>query len=237
MLNPIMKILIVVIRFLLHIHSFSYYGTKIVVPRGLDWRSRWQIHSGKYEVPEITALQLLGKPRQNFLEIGGGAGIISTIISNTLTPERHEIYEALDENVHRINQQKFRGIPRIVQSAVVPSDYQELKIKFFKKRRIFGSGILRTKKGSSGSDGYQIEVPAIKLCDIDIEDFDVILVDVEGAEDLLLPELLPRLRGHLIFEFHPDKCTVPFGELVPQDYFKKLQYISGSTFVISADGR
>lgn len=237
MLMSVIRILTVLLRFIFHISTFTYFGTKIVVPKGLDWRSRWQIYSGKYELPEITALQLLGKPRENFLEIGGGAGIISAIISETLTPNRHEIYEALDENVRRINQQRFKCTPKIFHSAVVSNDFQAPTINFFKKKRVFGSGILRKDIGQSDEFGRSVEVPALQVSEIDIEKFHVILVDVEGAEDLLLPEILPRLRGHLIFEFHPDKCVLSLGELVPAEYFRKMQYVSGSTFIISIDHR
>lgn len=235
MLMSVRKFLVVIFRFIFHINSFTYFGAKIVVPNGLDWRSRWQIYSGKYELPEITALQILGKPQESFLEIGGGAGIISAIIAETLTPSRHEIYEALDENVSRINQQNFRLSPNIFHSAVVSNDFHSPTIKFFKKKRVFGSGILRAGSGQADELGQTVEVPALRVSNIDIEKFNVILVDVEGAEDLLLPEILPRLRGHLIFEFHPNKCALTLGELIPASYFKKMQYVSGSTFIISVE--
>ena len=100
---------------------------------------------------------------------------------------------------------------------------------------MFGSGILRADSGQADELGQTVEVPALRVSNIDIEKFNVILVDVEGAEDLLLPEILPRLRGHLIFEFHPDKCALTLGELIPTAYFKKMQYVSGSTFIISVE--
>lgn len=232
MVRAIFKLLGSIFSFLLSRREINYIGTKILVPRGLDWRTRWQIYARKYEIPEIDAIFSQASKGNKFLEIGGGAGIISAIISQQMQPKEHLVYEALQENFDRINEQPLSDATTVMHSAVVPSNFKEQEVVFFRKARIFGSGIFSSSVGGDSSEGWKVSVPAQRVSDIAIEGFDVILVDVEGAEGEIIPEILSRARGKVIFEFHPDKCELSLGELIPADFFARTQYLSGSTFLI-----
>lgn len=207
-----LKLALYLVQFLIGKRRIKYYGSKILVPSQLDWKTRLQIYSRRYERAEIDAIMKFWQDADSLLEIGGGAGILASVIDIKCKPKRHLIYEAIDTNFARIKSQTLLSSSVVQNFAVVSSSSNQKTLKFRKRERIFGSGFLPEDSDSEDTDSF-IEVPTIGIDEVLKEKFDVILMDIEGYEEVLLPELIKLTKATVIFEFHSDKCKLALSAL------------------------
>ena len=200
------------LEFLLRVGKINYYGAKIVVPSGLDWKTRLQIYSRRYERAEIDAVMQHWGESQTLLEIGGGAGLLASVLDSNCKPSSHVIYEPIKSNYDRVRSQKLLPSTTVHNYAVVGPDSDDTTLKFRIRERVFGSGFLSDGAISIESDKV-IEVPTIAIKSVLENDFDIILMDVEGYEEVLLPAIVTLSQALIIFEYHNDKCSLDLSDL------------------------
>ena len=229
-----MKLILSLIKFTLQfvigVRNINYYGALVSVPEGLDWKTRLQIYSRRYERAEIDAIMHYLHDSETLLEIGGGAGILASVIDVNCNPKKHIIYEAIDTNFSRIKDQKLLSSTEVHNFAVVSSSSNEKTLKFRVRDRVFGSGFLSEGTSSVGTDKF-IDVPTIAIDEVLDADYDVVLMDVEGYEEFLLPELASSSNAIIIFEYHNDKCQMALSDLFALCPDYTFTHFSDSTFV------
>lgn len=208
----ILKLFFQFFQFIFGIKNISYYGASIFVPPGIDWKTKLQIYTRRYERAEIDAIMKYWNHSSSILEIGGGAGILANVIDTNLSPTKHLIYEPIESNFNCIKKQKLLTTTEVHNFAVVSSESNTSSLKFRIRERVFGSGFFSDGVDSIDTDEF-IEVPTIKVNEVINQNFDVILMDVEGYEEVLLPELASLTKSTIIFEYHRDKCQIKLSEL------------------------
>lgn len=208
----ILKLSFYFFQFIFRIKNITYYGADISIPTGIDWKTKLQIYTRRYERAEIEAIMKHWNNSSTLLEIGGGAGILANVIDTNLNPEKHIIYEPIESNFNYIKKQKLLITTEVNNLAVVSSDSSTDSLKFRIRERVFGSGFFSDGINSIDTDEF-IEVPTINLNEVINQNFDVILMDVEGYEEVLLPELASLTKSIIIFEYHHDKCQIKLSEL------------------------
>lgn len=151
-----------------------------------------------YEDTERNILLKILKPSARVLEIGTGVGFIAALAAricgqdNVLTYEANSSLASLIRDNFRLN----RLEPHLVLKAVT-SDGRTLS--FHQAENVISSSIFDRK-----IVGHTIEVESVKFSDLlDRHRPDVLIMDVEGAEDELL-----RIPGfgsvqHILVELHP----------------------------------
>lgn len=199
-------------QFLISKRSIEYFGARIIVPKSLDLKTRLQIYSRRYEKAEINAIMKYYKDSNSLLEIGGGAGILASVIDHNCKPKKHAIFEAINDNYEWIKRQKLLPSTTNRNFAVISSLSTESSLRFRARERIFGSGFLSEGSESIESDRF-IEVPTISINEVLQEEYDIILLDVEGYEEFLLPDIASLSNATIIFEYHHDKCQIPLSKL------------------------
>jgi FkbM family methyltransferase len=218
------------LEFMLRVGKINYYGAEIVVPSGLDWKTRLQIYSRRYERAEIDAVMQYWGESQTLLEIGGGAGLLASVLDSNCKPSLHVVYEPINFNYDRICAQKLLPSTTVHNYAVVGPDSDDRTLKFRIRERVFGSGFLADDAMSIESDKV-IEVPTIGIKSVLENDFDIILMDVEGYEEVLLPAIVTLSQSLIIFEYHNDKCSLDLSDLFALCPSYTFTHFTDCTFV------
>ena len=208
--------------------QLTSYGN-IRIPKNLGFKTSLQFIFMKFESDELDVLQRLSLNNKKVLEIGGGIGYLANCINKKNTVSEYVIIEALQENISIIGSQQYASKADVIHAAVVSEDYNEKIVRFGRKRRIFGSGLAATE------DSCELEVPAIKLSSLDVGKFDVIIVDIEGAEDNIIPELCKYSSPYIVFEYHREKSKKTLGEIFQQCPGRHLNHWSGCTFILTKE--
>lgn len=176
----------------LHVPVDARHVTKPV------WKHIWR---GDYEAPELLALSALMRPRDRVLELGGGMGLVSGVMAKRNPDARFLSFEANPGLIDAIAALHRRnGISNVeVVSGILASPDQG-PTRTFSLHRNFTEGSLQSGRPSMG----QVEVPVHDPVPV-FNRFnpDVLLCDIEGAEQDLLPILpLGGLRA-VVVELHP----------------------------------
>lgn len=160
-----------------------------------------QIADDNYEAPEIGAASGLVRDGDRILELGTGLGIVSGLISRMAKGLDIRSYEANPtllphiQNLHAMN-----GITNVhVQNAMLEPDPSS-DTRTFHLHKYFAEGSIHQTEKSRDA----IEVPVHDLNAV-IDDFGptVLICDIEGAEEVVIPKCnLSTLRA-LVLELHP----------------------------------
>ncbi|MFN3723790.1 MAG: FkbM family methyltransferase [Paracoccaceae bacterium] len=154
-----------------------------------------------YEKPELMALLALMRPTDCVLELGLGMGIVSGILAKQHPDARFVSYEAnpdlrpVVERLHKVN-----GITNVdIQSAVV-APLDQGATRRFRLHRHFTEGSLVADSADQGAVDVDVHDPQTV---IDQVKPDLLVCDIEGGEEELIPVLpMDGLRAAVI-ELHP----------------------------------
>ena len=160
------------------------------------------ILAGNYEACESHLLPMLISPSDTILEIGGAIGFISLFcvknlgITNIITVEPNPKTAAQLEANFTIN-----GVtPHLIEGALAPTDGPMQ----FKTSDMFWSDSLCSSE-TSESDNY-ITVQGITFQSLVKQagiEFNVLIMDVEGAEKFLPLSDIPKHVDKILIEIHP----------------------------------
>ncbi len=160
-----------------------------------------QIARNDYESPELDAAQGMILDGDRVLELGTGLGIVSGLISRMAHGLKIESFEANPtlltaiQTLHSLN-----GISNVhVRNAMLePSPTQQTRT--FHVHKYFAEGSIYATDQSQNA----IEVPVLDI-NTEIHRFQptVLICDIEGAEDIVIPGCdLSGIRA-LVLELHP----------------------------------
>ena len=235
-LRKIITNIISILEFLSRRRFLNYYQTRIKIPSGLDLKTELQFYFRKYEDDEISCILDFFQNSKNIIEIGGGCGVLSAVLDNHLELDSHVVYEAIDINYKRVLSQPIGSNTHVLNYAVISDNEKESELKFRKRNRIFGSGFKKDRQADDILDEY-ISVPTIRASKAIANDTDLIVMDVEGYESELLPNIALLSNANIVFEYHADKCSVTLGELVILCPTHCIQHYRHSTFFATPIGQ
>ena len=203
-------------------------GMSFEVPlKGVDWSSLATYWFDDYEAPEREFCARFIRPTDRVCELGGCLGIVSMIINRRLiSPELHLVVEANPFLIPFLekNRQRNQGHFRVLHAAV--GDGSPLSLDVSK-------GVLTSTQASGGALARTEKVPGCTLESLCSQNgpFDVLVMDVEGAEQQVLRGEAWRLMRLIIVEWHPT--------LIGQDVFQQGQEAlrsAGFRCVVSRQG-
>lgn len=158
---------------------------------------------GRYEKPELAALNEYLPRDLPLVELGAGLGVVSCIANKYLEhPEKHWVVEANSELLPVIEKQRQlnEAAFNVLHAALSYVDPARI---YLNRERVTATSAQRTR-------GELVEVPAVSLCDVlrryGIEECSM-MIDIEGAElDLVEREghIMARHVRFFIMEVHPD---------------------------------
>ena len=178
-----------------------YHGLSVPVSDHLPLPIIQQIHDDAYEKPELFAAEGLLREGDRVLEMGTGLGIVSAIISRMKDGVEVRSFEANPSLIRFIAQlHDMNNISNVdVTNAMLePSPTQDTRRfhihKYFSEGSIFETDMSEDV----------IEVPVMDLNTV-IANFKptFMICDIEGAEEIVIPNAaLSNLRA-LVLEVHP----------------------------------
>jgi len=173
------------------------------------------MYRGEYETPELQILEKTLESGDRVLELGGGAGFISTFVAQTCGSDNVTVVEAnpalapLIAANHRLN-----GVaPRVINAAAT---HDNRATETFYIANNFWSG------STSAKNSKQVTVPAINVNTL-IAEYDptYLIIDIEGAETAIIPMLDMRGVRKLLIELHPQFSSLTAANEVILHLFRK----------------
>ncbi|MEL6550571.1 MAG: FkbM family methyltransferase [Pseudomonadota bacterium] len=154
-----------------------------------------------YEVPELEAGTALLRPGDRMLELGTGLGIVSGILAKRFPDCQFKTYEANPDLLPHIRTlHETNAIANVdVHNAMLEPEPGEETRAFYMHPYFTEGSIIKTDRSLGAAD-----VPVLDLNTV-IGEFDptVVMCDIEGAEEIVIPKAdLSRVRA-LILELHP----------------------------------
>jgi FkbM family methyltransferase len=184
--------------------DFEVNGIRLTIPQScMTPHLRKEMQSGRYESAEMEALvqHLHGDDR--VLDLGAGAGYISTLAGLVAAAGGVAGVEANPEMVEAARANLAgNGVAgaELLWGAVVPDDFAADTVPFTLRRAFWASGIAREDEGAGLR---RVDVPALRLGPL-LQRFSptVLIVDIEGGEEALFDRPLPPQLRLVVIELH-----------------------------------
>lgn len=169
---------------------------------GLSPKIRNRLLSGAYEAHEKQMCLDFLEPRDAVLEIGGAIGFIGLLCQKKIGIQQHSIFEANPRTCQMLERNfELNGIqPRVWNMALAHADgHVDLEV---------GSDFWENSICAScpGEGRKTVRVPAGTLQTLlgkAGHDPNVLIVDIEGAEQFIAPGHIPERVNKMIIELHP----------------------------------
>jgi FkbM family methyltransferase len=166
-----------------------------------------KMESGEYEFAEARAARTRVKPGHCVLELGGGVGYLSAVCAGITDPSKIVTVEANPRLIEVIRQNlDINGASRATlrHAAVVGEGFDAQPILFRVGKAFWGSSIA----GIDDRKGDLIEVPTIPLTTLLKQHKpDVVIMDIEGAEQFLFDTPWPKHVAQVVMEIHPSQYS------------------------------
>ncbi|KUP92069.1 protein-L-isoaspartate O-methyltransferase [Tritonibacter horizontis] len=163
--------------------------------------------TGGYERSEARAAAMRVRPGHRVLELGSGVGYISSLCAQITDPANIVTVEANPEVLGVIRRNldlNNAAAVTLIHGAVVGRDFAEESVLFRIGRAFWGSSMAE----DTASGDAVVEVPALSLCELlATHRPNVVIMDIEGAEQYLFDWKWPRHVRQLIMELHPSKYS------------------------------
>jgi len=214
--------------------AVRYFGFVIVAGVLLDIDDpaingfmRRVLATGDYEATEVEFLADVLRPDDVVLEIGSGIGFLSTFAASTAPTARIVSYEANPALIPVIERtRELNGVDFEVHNAMLgPKDGTA---DFFLNRAFWASSATHDYGGAE-----VISVPMVSAAAVMAEnDFGLVIMDIEGGEIELLPQLDLDGVDRLVLETHPQIT----GERAVRKLLRQLRRRHGLVSTRSRDG-
>lgn len=172
-------------------------------PQLTTGRVRGALREGTYERKECDAVMRVVREGDRVLELGGGLGYMSTLLSVKKKIEKVVTYEANPtlipyiQSVHEAN-----GVTNVDLRNALLSPEDGDPVKFYIRKNFLGSSMDLDADPDSITDIVEIEKHAITPVLDDLKP-NVLVCDIEGAEAMLLPSADWSGLRVAIIELHP----------------------------------
>lgn len=182
--------------------SLNYRGLTIPVSRDhMPFQIYTQIAEDAYEHPELAASKGILRPNDRVLEMGTGLGIVSGLISRMAEDITIQSYEANPNLLPHIRDlHKCNQITNVQVTNAILEPNPDSHTRSFHIHKYFSEGSIYRSELSEDV----IEVPVLDLNSV-IKKFQptVLVCDIEGAEEVVIPQSdLSTLRA-VVLELHP----------------------------------
>lgn len=183
---------------------FEIGGVQIGCPREqLTRKIRSKLESGLYESSEARAVQQRLRAGQRVLELGAGLGYIGALAAQITAPENITSVEANPDMLGAIRANYDRNGGEKISlrhGAVVGADFEGETLSFVRAKQFWASRIAE----ASSPEERICDVPALRINELLAElRPNVVIMDVEGAEQYLFGRKWPRCVKSVIMELHP----------------------------------
>ncbi len=185
--------------------KFEIDGIQLRIPgRSLRPALIKSLENGLYEWNEAKALKKNLKPGDRLLELGAGAGYLSSLAARVIGAENVVAVEASPDMLEvlewNLKLNDARDV-RIVHGAVMPESHTADTVSFSVHRAFWSSRVVEGKP----PEGARVEtVPALQLpALLDEVQPTVVMMDVEGAEIDLCQKPWPDCVRLVMMEIHP----------------------------------
>ena len=162
-----------------------------------------KLATGHYEGTEARAVQMRVKPGNRVLELGAGLGYIGALAASIAGPENVTSVEANPDMLKVIRDNFDRNGGEAItlrHGAVVGNDFDADTLAFARARQFWSSKIAKHGDNEAGL----IEVPALKIGALLKETRpNVVIMDIEGAEQFLFDKPWPKSVRFVVMELHP----------------------------------
>ncbi len=183
---------------------FDLNGMLLGCPEALGSEKITQkLATGQYEGTEARAVKMRVKPGHRVLELGAGLGYIGSLAASIAGAENVTSVEANPDMLKVIRNNFDRNSGEAIElrhGAVVGNDFDGDRLAFARGRQFWASKI-----ATVGDDGPGlIEVPALKIGAL-LKELrpNVVIMDIEGAEQFLFEKRWPKSVRFVIMELHP----------------------------------
>lgn len=184
--------------------DFEVNGVSLTIPPGcMTPHLRKEIEAGRYEAAETQAVVRNLRGDDRTLDLGAGAGYISTLAGmigktgSVLGVEANpEMVEAARANLAR------NGVAgaEVLWGAVVPDDFVADTVTFTLRRAFWASSLTGAAEGSGTRS---VDVPALRLGALLQKHRPTVLIaDIEGGELALFDHPLPKHVRLVVIELH-----------------------------------
>ena len=171
---------------------------------GLSTKIRNRLLSGAYEAHEKEMCQDFLKPDDCVLEIGGAIGFIGLFCQTRLGVENYTCFEANPQTYEMLRRNyQLNGIePRVYNMALAHADGEvdlEIGTDFWENSICY--------RGSRSDGVKTVKVPAGTLQTLLAKaghKVNVLIIDIEGAEQFIDFGAIPEEVNKVIIELHPD---------------------------------
>jgi FkbM family methyltransferase len=185
------------------------HGVRVPAAPHLSPRTIEAIRNGLYERPEIEGILVNLREGDRVVELGSGAGIVSSIIARNFDDVQVRTFEGnpnLIEHIRRMHAvNDLQEFVEVRNSIVVAEDDPEPVTRFSVSVNFLGS---RISEADAGGDARTVEVVNTPYSDLRRSfPHNVLVMDIEGAElgflagadltgiDFLIVELHPTVYG------------------------------------------
>ncbi|MFO7782815.1 MAG: FkbM family methyltransferase [Spirochaetia bacterium] len=162
---------------------------------------RTSIERGRYEAREAQVISRLLTRGQTVMEVGGGIGFLSAYCAKVAGAGRVVTYEANPELIPVIKQvHALNGVDAEVRDSVLAEHDGETQLHiapaFWSSSTIEGSGVAKA--------GHSIRVKTERI-DRALDDVkpDILIVDIEGGEQLFFNSIHSLSAKSVVIELHP----------------------------------
>ena len=187
--------------------SFELDGIKLEIPdECLSSRISEALRGGRYEGSEARALKRHLKPSDRVVDLGAGAGYLSTLAARVVgggkvlgiegNPVMAQVAQA---NLHRNGAKRAT----VLHGAVVPDDFAGDYVRFRARQAFWGGGIDTTDEPNRPS---HVDVPVLRISEILARhDPTLVVMDIEGTEADLAGHVWPATVRLVIMEVHSNR--------------------------------
>ncbi len=161
------------------------------------------LESGLYEWNEAKALKQHLRPGDRLLDLGAGAGYLSSLAARVIGAENIVAVEASPDMLEVLERNlavNLAGGVRVVHGAVMPESHEAETVEFGVRPAFWSS---RVAEGEQPKGTKVVPVPVLRLPDLlDEAQPTIVMMDVEGAEVELCQKPWPESVRLVMMEIH-----------------------------------
>lgn len=184
--------------------QFKLKGITLRIPEAqLSPALERALREGRYESGESDALLRNLEPGDRVLDLGAGAGYVSSLAARVVGGENVTAVEAAPDMLAVLRRNlnlNEAGNARVLHGAVVADDYRDEEVRFAVADAFWSS---RLAEGAQTGQGATVKVPALRFGSLLAEIRpSVVVMDIEGGELEICRQDWPDCVRLLIMEIH-----------------------------------
>lgn len=188
-----------------------------------------ELSAGKYEFAELDLLSKMLSPEDRVLEIGGAIGFIGLFCRKTLKVSEVVSVEPNPKTLTYLRRNyELNGLtPAVIEAAVASADGP---VTFYTNDMFWADSLLQPAKNTGAT---AMTVPGLtfnSLLQRAGKTFNTLIIDIEGAEQYLPLESIPRDIKKIVIEIHQNVIGVRPGYHILETLIRSGFQIQGQHY-------